>query len=37
MNADDTSEGGSQASEDDLPLSEDKKGSAESGPEVYKL
>ena len=36
MNADDASEGGSQASEDDLPLSEDNMGSAEPGLEVCK-
>ena len=36
MNADYASEGGSQASEDDLPLSDDNMGSAEPGPEVCK-
>ena len=36
MNADDASEGGSQASECDLPLSEDNIGSTEPGPEVCK-
>ena len=37
MNADDASEGGGQASEDDLPLSEDNNmGSAEPGPEPWK-